>query len=218
MYLMYVTLWLLIQLLVVEINCQMAVPYKPKTRNKHTATLIDNKLYILSGRDETSTPFAVGKDFFYLDISDSFNTKNLLWKDLSSTNVIPQHYGAACVNGGKNDDTLILYGGTNDTGPMDLVYTFNSQSNSWSIPKIGDNIIRKESLYGIKDNGKMYLWGGSDDVSRDFHYVNDMLILDTINLNRVNGSVVGAPVGRSWYGTALLPDNNIIYMGKQIIL
>ncbi len=43
----YFVLWLFIQLLI-EINCQMA-PFKPLQRRSHTATFIDNKLYILSG-------------------------------------------------------------------------------------------------------------------------------------------------------------------------
>ncbi|RGB39851.1 hypothetical protein C1646_811717 [Rhizophagus diaphanus] len=210
----HVALWLLVQLLVVEINCQMSVPYKPKTREKHTATLIDNKLFILSGRENTGID--VGKDFFYLEIPDKFNTQNLIWKDLSNIDILPPHYGAAAVKGGVDNNTLILYGGTNDTSAMDLVYTYSLQSNSWSIPKItGDeNLIRKESLSGIIDNkGKMYLWAGSDDVSKKFHYVNNMLILDTINLNMGQGSLTGAPSGRSLYGATLLPDNNIIYMG-----
>ncbi|PKK60912.1 galactose oxidase [Rhizophagus irregularis] len=214
--LMYVTLWLLVQLLVVEINCQMSAPYKPKTREKHTATLIDNKLYILSGRENTGID--VGKDFFYLEIPDKFNTQNLIWKDLSNIDILLPHYGAAAVKGGVDNNTLILYGGTNDTGAMDLVYTYSLQSNSWSIPKItgDDNLItiRKESLSGIVDNkGKMYLWAGSDDVSKKFHYVNNMLILDTINLNMGKGSSIGAPSGRSLYGATLLSDNTIIYMG-----
>ena len=53
--LVYITLWLL---LLVEINCQMT-PFKPNKRYGHTATLIDNKLYILGG-----TNFE--KDFFIL--------------------------------------------------------------------------------------------------------------------------------------------------------
>ena len=45
-----------------------------------------------------------------------------------------------------------------------------------------------------------------------------MLILDTINLNWGKGSLVNAPSPRNYYGGALLPNNSIIYMGKQVIL
>ena len=79
--LIYIVLWLLIQLLI-EINCQMA-PFKPSQRYFHTATLIDNKLYILSGRGTGNENNEItGNQFFYLDVSVSFNTQELLWHDL----------------------------------------------------------------------------------------------------------------------------------------
>src|ERR1051325_1088434 len=104
----YTILWYLFQLLV-EINCQM-VPFKPKIRYYHTTTFINRKLYILGGLNDIED---VGKDFFYLDFSVLIsNTQNLLWQDLSSVNTLPSHYGAASVNGGANNNTLFLYGGS----------------------------------------------------------------------------------------------------------
>ncbi|RIA94326.1 hypothetical protein C1645_818133, partial [Glomus cerebriforme] len=58
-------------------------------------------------------------------------------------------------------------------------------------------------------NGIMYLWGG---MSGDL-FSNDMLILDTINLNWKEGSLIKAPTPRCQYGATLLPNNNIIYLG-----
>jgi len=94
---------------------------------------------------------------------------------------------------------------------MALVYTFDTQSNSWSVPKItGNTIARKYYLTGIIDyNGKMYLFGGYNGTRS-----NDMLILDTINLNWEKGSLVNAPTPRSYYGATLLPNQHIIYLGK----
>ena len=96
---------------------------------------------------------------------------------------------------------------------MELVYTFDPQKNSWSIPKItGINAIRKQFSTGIiDDNGKMYLWGGRDVDTMDIQ--NDMLILDTINLSWGKGSSVGAPTPMHSYGATLLPNQKIIYMG-----
>ena len=103
---------------------------------------------------------------------------------------------------------------------MALVYTFDPQSNMWSTPNIasaGTIITRKMTLLGIIDyKGKMYLWGGDDPILYDTNY-NDMFILDTINLNWGKGSLVNAPSSRFNYGAVLSPDNNIIYMGKQVI-
>ncbi|CAB5362588.1 unnamed protein product [Rhizophagus irregularis] len=202
----YFILWILIQVLV-KVNCQMT-PFKPSVCYSHTATLIDNKLYILSGWDLNDKPL---KEFFYLDVSVPFNTQELSWQDLSNINMVPLHSSAMSVKGGVNNDTLFLYGGLTADQTMALVYTFDSQSIVWSIPKIaGVNTIRKRSLTGIINNdGRMYLWGGCTNTD----FVNDMLILDTINLNWSKGSIINAPTPRTDYGAILLPNNKIIYMG-----
>src|SRR6185369_1328256 len=123
--------------------------FKPMGRNVHTATLIGNKLYILGGVNS--------REFFYLDVSVPFNTQNLLWNDLTSTDIIPPHYGAASVRGGANNNTLFLYGGIKYSGGADaLVYTFDSQSNIWNTAKIaGDNAVntfKRSNLRGVADN------------------------------------------------------------------
>ncbi len=59
----------------------------------------------------------------------------------------------------------------------------------------------------------MYLFGGLN-YSKDSEFLNDMLILDTINLNWGIGSFVNAPTPRSYYGATLLPNQHIIYLGK----
>ncbi|PKB93262.1 hypothetical protein RhiirA5_441852 [Rhizophagus irregularis] len=98
---------------------------------------------------------------------------------------------------------------------MALVYTFDSQSIVWSIPKIaGVNTIRKWGLTGIINNdGRMYLWSGRTNTIID--YANEMLILDTINLSWSKGSIINAPTPRINYGAVLLPSNKIIYIGGE---
>jgi len=209
----YIILWILFQSFA-EINCQM-VPFKPTGRYYHTATLINDKLYILGGAAVTvsfNDEDLALEEFFYLNVSATFNTQNLPWQDLSSVNTtVPSRFGAASVNGGANNNTLFLYGGTNDTAA--LVYTFDPQSNSWSAPTItGASVTRKKYLTGIiNDNRKMYLWGGSNTSNA---FQNDMLILDTINLSWREGGLVGAPTPRYIYGATLLPNQKIIYMGE----
>src|SRR6266542_2819511 len=132
-------------------------PFKPLGRELHTATLINDKLYILSGRRDDK------KQFFYLDVSVSFNTQELLWHDLTNINIVPSHYEAASVKGGANNNTLFLYGGTptaNSKVPMDLVYTFNTETNLWSVPETIGVGFNKHALTSIVNyNGKMYLFG-----------------------------------------------------------
>ena len=107
-FLMCITLWLLFQLLV-KINCQA---FNPGTRATHTATLIDDKLYILGGYNDSNV---ITNDFFYLNVSVQFNTQRLSWNDLSNitsiSTFVPAHNSAASVKGGADNSTLFLYGG-----------------------------------------------------------------------------------------------------------
>ncbi|GBB83807.1 hypothetical protein RclHR1_10470012 [Rhizophagus clarus] len=193
-----ITLLFLFQLLI-EINCQTS-PYIHKQRQGHTATLLDNKLYILGGDDG-------GKDFFYIDFSAPFNTQNLLIEDLSSVNTIPERSNAVSAKGGANNNTLFICGG----GEGEMVYTFNPQNNLWIIPKIAGQVPPPPSLYnttGIIDyNGIMYFWDGIG---------SNMIILDTIKLIWKKGSSLGAPNNGHGSAATLLPDNKIIYMGGAL--
>jgi hypothetical protein len=158
------------------------------------------------------------KEFFYLDVSVPFNTQELSWQDLSNINMPPPHLTATSVKGGANNNTLFLYGGSTDDQNMALVYTFDSQSIVWNIPNIGNiaeiDTIRKWALRGIINyNGRFYLWSG---FAVNKGNPNEMLILDTLNLNWERGSLVNAPNPRSNYGATLLPNNKIIYLGKQV--
>ncbi|CAI2162325.1 6594_t:CDS:2 [Funneliformis geosporum] len=179
------------------------------------STLIDDKLYFLDGKN-------FGNNFFYLDVSIPFNTQKIIWQYLKNLNTVPAHSAATSVKGGANNKTLFLYGGIPiNNATMSLVYTFNTQKKSWSIPKItGDNTVRKDNLKGIADNkGLMYLFGGHSNTEGT--YFNDMLILDTVNLNWKIGNSVNAPSPRSLYGAALLSNHYIIYLGlngQQIII
>uniref|UniRef100_U9U221 Galactose oxidase n=1 Tax=Rhizophagus irregularis (strain DAOM 181602 / DAOM 197198 / MUCL 43194) TaxID=747089 RepID=U9U221_RHIID len=184
-------------------------PFKPSVYSHHTATLIDNKLYILGGYNLKTNRV---KEFFYLDVSVPFNTQELSWQDLSNINMVPLHSSATSVKGGPNNDTLFLYGGDSYDQTMALVYTFDSRSIVWSIPKItGFNPARRSGLTGIINNdGRMYLWSGGNDT---VYVTNEMLILDTINLSWSKGSIINAPIPRNRYSATLLPNNKIIYMG-----
>ncbi|CAI2189089.1 18809_t:CDS:2, partial [Funneliformis geosporum] len=209
----HLVLWFLIQLLT-KVECQTTL-FKPIQRRGHTATLIDDKLYILGGRNKDYPE--VGNEFFYTDVSVPFNTKNILWNDLTSINAVPKHNAAASVRGGANNKTLFLYGGlpyADNEVTMSLVYTFDTLSNSWSIPTInGGNTIRKDNLKAIvDDNGKMYLFGGQSNET----ITNDMLILDTINLKWGIGSSINAPSPRVVYGATYVSNQFLLYIGGFI--
>src|ERR1043166_8405441 len=172
------------------INCQTAV-FKPKQRMHHTATLINNTLYILGGsntilgnNENDNAENTVGKDFFYLDFSGVFSAKDLPWKDLSIRNTVPSHNGAAAVKGGGNNNTLILYGGNTSDEEDVLVDTYDPQTNLWSEPKIVGIKVRMAYLTGaINDNGKLFLFSGAKITNGIAENKNaeSLIIFDTIN-------------------------------------
>src|SRR2546430_2003866 len=104
---------LLLFQLVIEVKSQKA-PFKPSKRAGHTATLIDSKLYILGGYGLTVDigPEITGKEFFYLNVSETFTTtKDIKWENLTNINSVPSHKWAASAKGGVNNNMLFLYGG-----------------------------------------------------------------------------------------------------------
>ncbi|RIA84168.1 hypothetical protein C1645_742533 [Glomus cerebriforme] len=175
----YMILWILFQLLV-EINCQMT-PFKPMPRIVHTATVIDNKLYILGGSNVKGS--TVGKDFFYLDVSVRFNTQNLSWQDLSIINSVPLHTSAASARGGTNNNTLFLYGGGWGGAELSLnqVYMYDIINDSWNIKatsgKIPSNRDGFSAVLGL-DGQRVIIFGG---FGYDQLIESDILLLDISN-------------------------------------
>ncbi|PKC67293.1 galactose oxidase [Rhizophagus irregularis] len=214
----YIVLWILIQLLV-EINGQMR-NFKPKfhddhlRRYLHTATFINSNLYILGGRSNYDND--TGKQFFYYNFDAPLYVNNMYWNNETSINIVPSHRGAAAVNGGTNNEKLILYTGNSDNFTDPLIYSFDIRTNLWTSLKTTNNdiIIGKNQLQGVVDHKKkMYLFGGraTNNIDGD---LNDMLILDTINLSWKKGNSINAPSPRRNYGATFLPNNNnIIYIG-----
>src|SRR3954454_2005492 len=115
---------------IVNINCQQ---YVPVARVMHTATLVETKIYFLGGSksDESGEPL---NDFFYLDISKSFDkTKEALpFVDLSDkASEIPPHFGAATTVFRK--DSIFFFGGEmrNLNDQFRLTYSFNATQLKW---------------------------------------------------------------------------------------
>ena len=210
-YIIY-TAFCILLLLLVEVKPQKTI-YRPDLREAHTATLINDKLYILGGVIPPYLNKAPPKEtFLYLDCSVPFNTNELKWMDLTNSGVIPPHYSSAAVKGGASNDTLFLYGGESIGGePMSLVYTFNTLSNTWSVPTIaGTSPSGNVDINPVDYNGLTYLYGGA---TYDGTYTNDMFILDTINLSWKKANSINAPSPRVDYGAVLLPDKSIMYIG-----
>ncbi|CAB5344573.1 unnamed protein product [Rhizophagus irregularis] len=174
-------LWWMILQIIFEVVKSQVKSLQPQERISHTATYINNKLYILGGESITTNPTTneiALKEFFYLDCSKSFDTTNLSWEFLSNIQV-PTRWSAASAKGGINNDTIFIYGGfSNDENDLNLVYTYNTKSDTWIIPKILNNfnITSKKNLEAIinYNDGKIYLFGGT---SYELGISNDMILL-----------------------------------------
>src|ERR1044072_6283254 len=195
--LIYITLYIFLQLLV-EVKSQTTI-FKPDLRYAHTATLINDKLYILGGIK------AIKETFLFLDVFVPFDTNELKWVNLSENNIIPSHKHAASIKGGLNNNELFLYGGRPLAagGAMDLVYTFDTQNNLWRVPDItGIPPLRRTGVTTVIDyNGLIYIFGG-----HNIEYTNDMFVLD---LSWKKASSINAPSPRTQYGAVFLPNKSI---------
>ena len=125
-------------------------------RASHTATIIDEQLYVLGGGYSISEAQdkIIGKQFYRLSFSEPFflNTQSIPWEDLTDKNIVPSNKRSAAV---ANGTTIILFGGQPiDPGDsMAIIYTFDTTNLLWNIPKItGDYIpLNKSSLVAIKN-------------------------------------------------------------------
>src|ERR1051325_7610850 len=136
----YNILFLILLQCTLDVNTQMT----PAARNVHTANLINGKLYISGGNlydtngKISPQDFSSDEVFFYLDLTESFNTTKLPW--VSESNL------------GSN----LLF----DTDG--IVYTYNTNNSMWDKPKIsGKSPAGRRNIDSVVDNNKkMYLFGG----------------------------------------------------------
>src|SRR5436190_1274542 len=103
-HLIIITFGILFQFFV-EVKSQNTI-FFPDLRRRHTATSINDKLYIIGGVIPPGITKSPKETFLYLDFSVPFNTNELKWNDLSDTfnNIIPPHRSAASIKGGADNN------------------------------------------------------------------------------------------------------------------
>jgi len=195
----------------------------PASRYGHTATLVGKKIYFIGGSSAAPwNTYPLRKDFFYLDVSRSFNTTDpslIPWTDLSSIPGTPASESPSVTLGGLNNDLIILFGGAMDgnSSGLPLVFTFNPLENLWNTPNmLGNMPPRHARARGVSDSGKMYSFSGQQYVATGFNgskFDVEMDIIDTIRLSYSLGSTTNAPTARDGYGCLMLPNGIILYMG-----
>ncbi|RIA87928.1 hypothetical protein C1645_739757 [Glomus cerebriforme] len=209
--------------IIVNINCQ---PYVPAGRSHHTATLIGTRIFFLGGATNIiNGKFQTSNDFFYLDVSRSFNkTKDKLpFVDLSvKAKDIPPHFGAAATVFGEPKDSIFLVDG--DMGkfndPYKIAFSFNSTQLEWKTITVFQGMIptRKMIMNAVTDNNNtIYIFGGGFDGTNpagivEYLYSSEISTFDATNKvwnNRNSGLI-----GRDGHTATFLPDTGeIIYIG-----
>ncbi|CAG8611028.1 3660_t:CDS:2 [Rhizophagus irregularis] len=196
--------------IVVNINGQ----FIPGTRTGHDAVLIGKKLYFIGGHNYNKETELIS-DFFYYDLEAGLSDAKLV--DLRSQKGInlPYMIWHTANIGGANQDSIFMIGGVGTVElSNNLVYRFDTRTNTTSIPIIQGNIPpRRRNTDSVSYGGKIYIFGGlMKDVNNNIIYYNNFDILDTVNLVWNVGNPVNAPLPRYYY-TATLVNGVIYYIG-----
>jgi hypothetical protein len=204
--------------IIFNINCQQ---YAPVGRIQHTATLVGTKIFFLGGKVGKINGDKSTNDFFYLDISKSFEKSKDALPFVNLTDnalVISPHYGAATSVFGKLKDSIFFFGG--DMGILNdqsrLTYSFNTTQLEWKTVTVSQGIIpiRKSIMDAVTDNNnKIYIFGGGfGSDNNEYIFSNEINIFDTINKIWINGAK--GPLARDRHTSTFLPDTaKIIYIG-----
>lgn len=184
------------QLVAINVDCQRFVPM---ARKLHTAALVETKLHFLGG----ATIDKALNDFFYLDISKSFDKASggLPFVDASNKAIeIPPHVGAVTSVFGELKDSIFFFGGSMEqlNTPSRLMHSFNSAESKWKSVTVSPQSIvpeRRMLTSAVTDNNnKIYIFGGGFNVANvtgqtQYIFYNEMNIFDTINKIWTNGDI-----------------------------
>ncbi|PKY40935.1 galactose oxidase [Rhizophagus irregularis] len=200
-------------------TCHSLIPIE---RNAQSSVLVDIRLFILGGR--SYKPTLSLDQILYLDVSKPFNTANPPFEVLNVSIPFGSSFATAFLSPQK--DVIYLFGGTTrdvNTNVFNniksVLYSFNLETNEWTIPTT--NGIAPENrrlINGVinNENGKFYVFGGSNDYFAGANYgraLNDMNIFDTISLTWSKGTIENAPLPRISYTATLLSNGIIVYIG-----
>ncbi|RHZ54932.1 hypothetical protein Glove_421g66 [Diversispora epigaea] len=193
--------------------------YDPAQRVYHNSVIINDRLLILGG---TKINEIQSSELFYLDLSQSFDNKNLSWNliregDLpiytySSTSIVSLDNSTIFLIGGfmVNKDTLV-YDSSN------LVYTYNYFTSEWTTPSItGDDVSFRQQITGvIDDSGTIYIFGGIGNTLTERNS-NEMNTLDTSKMAwKILTITNNLPPVSNDYSASILSNGIIVYFGGQ---
>ncbi|CAJ0838974.1 2163_t:CDS:2, partial [Entrophospora sp. SA101] len=195
-------------------------------RYVHAAVIVNNNLYVMGGGDSNDQ---ASKDFFSLDLSQTFDTTTPPWKDLTETSPLPVFASWAKASSNTNNDTIFLFGGrmydtvTGEYNLKSVVYTDDFKSNQWlvNLPAFqGTAPETRRGFASVSDplTGKLYIHGGVNDMNVTTGiFFNDFFILDGNNLSwsKIGKTGLNIPPPRIDHAAVLIANGVIVFIGGR---
>ncbi|CAJ0866901.1 15828_t:CDS:2, partial [Entrophospora sp. SA101] len=225
------TTCLIIWLIILLNNLLLVESLPNQKRWAHTASLVDNYLYIYGGRTaipgenyDSLNPDYDTDEILYLDISVEFNPASPKWKSI--TGIAPPLAFHSMSIGGESNELLIIFGGTSKyTIPPNTLYIFNTTSstkatNSPTTVNVKGSI-EHTSITRYNDS-MVFIFGGTSQIITNDNATdividafNDMHVLDSksITFNTISPSNGVFPLGVYHHSSTLLSDNKIYIIG-----
>ncbi|CAG8493315.1 18456_t:CDS:10 [Acaulospora morrowiae] len=173
-------------------------------RAGHSAALYEKKIYFQGGK---SYNVSSSNDFFYLDISKSFditNPSSVPWVNLLFPNQPSRSYASSCVAG----KGVYVFGDSDNTLPA--VVQFDLSDQSWKTPTVNELATYNSSSLAYQQcltsgDGTIYMING---------YARNVITFDTVNLNWREDTFSKTPnVKRQ--NNVILSDGTILFLGGE---
>ncbi|CAG8787742.1 10880_t:CDS:2, partial [Racocetra persica] len=180
------------------------------------SVLVGYRLYFIGGQFQNGT---ISSELFYLDLSTSFNTSDVIsprWSDPSPA-PIASAWATATVCG-ANESIIFLIGGmmvsSNNTNNT-IAYSFNTNTGNWSNITTSDVLNQRRigsSLSYDPDPGIIYIFGGQSIFNLS-EWFDEMIIFDSIHFSWSNKSFNSGPSKISGHTATLLKTGIIVFIG-----
>ncbi|XP_066106306.1 kelch domain-containing protein 3 isoform X2 [Saccopteryx bilineata] len=185
-------------------------------RVNHAAVAVGHRVYSFGG-------YCSGEDYETLRQIDVhiFNAVSLRWTKLPPVRptirgqppVVPyMRYGHSTV---LIDDTVLLWGGRNDTeGACNVLYAFDVNTHKWSTPRVSGTVPGARDGHSACVLGKiMYIFGGYEQLADCFS--NDIHKLDTTTMTWTLVCTKGNPARwRDFHSATMLGNHMYVFGGR----
>ncbi|KAN0028825.1 hypothetical protein ACTFIV_010687 [Dictyostelium citrinum] len=197
----------------------------PKAVSLHSAALnpINNTMIVFGGKDSNHVP--TNNLTIYDLLQDSWLPKN---KDVNHTklnlsgSVPSERYGHVALT--TPDNKMFIFGGRNQSTVFNDIYKYNMITDNWELINVKGNLPKGRwghsgVLYSISNC--FYFYGGSNTVSRDGPFLNDLIKFDFernewIQMTTTEETELFAPkVGLFLHSSILTLTNQMIVFGGK---